>query len=67
MEVDTAIRLQPKHTAPYFYGGIVRFKLGDYRIAFSNFRRCLHQTDEEGEGEGEHQLDAELNIWRVQA
>jgi len=44
----------------------VRFKLGNYRIALSNFRRCLHQTNE-GEGEGKHRLDAELNIRRVQA
>lgn len=64
-QANTALRLQPQHTAPYFYGGIVRFKLGDYRIALYNFRRCLHEGD--GEGEGEHRLDAELNIRRVQA
>jgi tetratricopeptide (TPR) repeat protein len=58
-EVNAAIRLQPQHTAPYFYGGIVRFKLGDDRRALNNFRRCLNDD--------EHHLDAELNIRRVQA
>ena len=63
-EVNTAIWLQPQHAAPYFYGGIVRFKLAHYRAALNNFRRCLREGKE---GEGEHALDAELNIRRVQA
>jgi tetratricopeptide (TPR) repeat protein len=58
-EVNTAIRLRPQHTAAYFYGGIVRFKLGHYRTALSNFRRCLKDDL--------HRLDAQLNIRRVQA
>jgi tetratricopeptide (TPR) repeat protein len=70
-EVKTAIRLQPRHAAPYFYGGIVRFKLADYRAALGNFRRCLQQGEDGERGErgeeGEHRLDAELNIRRVQA
>jgi tetratricopeptide (TPR) repeat protein len=65
-EVKLAIRLQPQSTAPYFYAGIVRFKLGDYRTALSNFRRCLQEEGADGE-EGEHHLDATLNIRRVQA
>lgn len=58
-EARLAIRLQPQSAAPYFYAGIVRFKLGDYRKALANFRRCL---DDE-----EHCDDAQLNIRRVQA
>ncbi len=67
-EVKLAIRLQPQSTAPYFYAGIVRFKLGDYRTALANFRRCLQEGRREGDGEeDEHHLDATLNIRRVQA
>jgi tetratricopeptide (TPR) repeat protein len=58
-EARLAMRLQPQSAAPHFYAGIVRFKLGDYRKALANFRRCL---DDE-----EHRGDAQLNIRRVQA
>jgi len=58
-EVSTAIRLKPQHPAPYFHGGIVRFKLEDYRNALNNFRRCLR--------EDEHHLEAELNARRVRS
>ena len=58
-EVSTAIRLKPQHPTPYFYGGIVRFKLEDYRNALNNFRRCLR--------EDEHHLEAELNARRVRS
>jgi tetratricopeptide (TPR) repeat protein len=58
-EVGTAIRLNPQHPAPYFHGGIVRFKLEDYRNALNNFRRCLR--------EDEHHLEAELNARRVRS
>lgn len=58
-EVSTAIRLKPLHPAPYFHGGIVRFKLEDYRNALNNFRRCLR--------EDEHHLEAELNARRVRS
>ena len=58
-EVSTAIHLKPRHPAPYFHGGIVRFKLEDYRNARNNFRRSLR--------EDEHYLEAELNLRRVQS
>lgn len=58
-EVSTAIHLKPQHPAPYFHGGIVRFKLEDYRNALSNFRRCLRKD--------EHHLEAELNARRVRS
>jgi tetratricopeptide (TPR) repeat protein len=58
-EVSTAIHLKPRHPAPYFHGGIVRFKLEDYRNALNNFRRCLR--------EDEHYLEAELNLRRVRS
>lgn len=58
-EVSAAIRLKPEHPAPYFHGGIVRFKLEDYRKALQNFRRSLK--------EDEHYLEAELNARRVKS
>ena len=58
-EVSTAIRLQPQRPAPYFHGGIVRFKLEDYRSALNNFRRCLKKD--------KHYLEAELNARRVRS
>jgi tetratricopeptide (TPR) repeat protein len=58
-EVNSAICLKPKHAAPYFHSGIVRFKLEDYKSSLSSFRRCLKEEA--------HYLEAELNIRRVQS
>jgi tetratricopeptide (TPR) repeat protein len=58
-EVSTAIRLKPQHPAPYFHGGIVRFKLEDYKNALHNFRRSLKE-------DGDY-LEAELNARRVRS
>jgi tetratricopeptide (TPR) repeat protein len=56
-EVSTAIRLKPEHSAPYFHGGIVLFKLEDYRGALRHFRRC--------KPEDEYCREAKLNEKRV--
>ena len=58
-EVSKAIRLKPKHPDPYFHGGVVRFKLEDYRGALTNFRRSTKAD--------EHYLEAELNARRVRS
>lgn len=58
-EASTAIRLKPQHPAPYFHGGIVRFKLEDYRNALNSFRHCLRKD--------KHHLEAELNARRVRS
>jgi tetratricopeptide (TPR) repeat protein len=58
-EANTATRLQPQHPAPYFHGGIVRFKLEDYRSALNSFRQCLRKD--------QHYLEAELNARRVRS
>jgi tetratricopeptide (TPR) repeat protein len=58
-EVNTAIRLRPDHPSPYFYSGIVRFKLEDYRNSLNSFKNCLK--------EDEFHYEAQLNERRVRA
>jgi len=58
-EVKVAIHLKPQHPASYFHGGVVRFKLEDYRNAIKNFLRCRDKD--------EYQFEAELNIRRIKS
>lgn len=58
-EANTAIRLRPDHPSPYFYSGIVRFKLEDYRNSLNSFNHCLKKD--------EFHYEAQLNKRRVRA
>jgi tetratricopeptide (TPR) repeat protein len=58
-EVGKARLIKPRDSAPYFYSGVVRFRLGDSRGALKDFGRC-------GDG-AEYSLRAELNAKRVRA
>ncbi len=57
-EVNRAKHLKPGHHDPYFYGGIVRFKLEDYKGALKDFKYCLEKD--------KHHFEAERNANRVQ-
>ncbi len=58
-EVTSAIQVHPNSPAPYFHGGIVRYKLEDYRGALKYFRRCRKEDD--------LYLEAELNAKRIRS
>jgi Flp pilus assembly protein TadD len=57
-EATAALRIAGNHSDPYFFCGIVRFKLEDYRGALNSFRRC-QKLDQA-------RVDAEINARRVQ-
>lgn len=57
--VRMAIALQPEESAPYFYSGIVHYKLEDYGCALADFRRCLEKDP--------NHFEAEQNARRVQS
>ena len=42
-QINKAIKLNPLHPQPYFYGGIVRTKLGLYDASIRNFQTCLEK------------------------
>lgn len=58
-EASTAILLKPDHASPYFYAGLVRYKLEDYHRALKHFRECLKRDPDH--------FDAEQNARRVRA
>jgi len=58
-EASTAILLKPEHASPYFYAGLVRYKLEDYGRALKHFRECLKRDPDH--------FDAEQNARRVRA
>lgn len=58
-EANEAIRMKDTEAEPYFYTGIVRYKLGDYAGALKDFRRCTSKN--------ERHLEADLNARRIEA
>jgi tetratricopeptide (TPR) repeat protein len=56
-EAKRAMRVRSDQSAPYFYSGIVRYKLDDYRGALKDFQQCKKYKS--------HGLEAELNIKRI--
>lgn len=58
-EASTAILLRPDQASPYFYAGLVRYKLEDYGRALKHFRECLKRDPDH--------FDAEQNARRVRA
>jgi tetratricopeptide (TPR) repeat protein len=58
-EANEAIRMRDTEAEPYFYTGIVRYKLGDYGGALKDFRRCTSRN--------ERHLEADLNARRIEA
>ena len=58
-EVGKAHRIKPRHSAPYFHSGVVRFKIEDLRGALKDFGRC--GVDDE------YHLEAELNAKRIRS
>lgn len=58
-EANEAIRMKDTEAEPYFYTGIVRYKLGDYAGALKDFRRCTSRN--------ERHLEADLNARRIEA
>jgi tetratricopeptide (TPR) repeat protein len=58
-EINTAVRLKDTRVEPYFYAGIVRYKLGDHAGALKHFQKCTSL-------DGRH-LEADLNARRLRA
>ena len=56
-EVQNAIRIKPDDASCYFYSGIIRFKLEDYKNSLNFFSKCLKQDAK--------YLEAELNSKRI--
>ncbi|MEO6328905.1 MAG: hypothetical protein ABIO55_08235, partial [Ginsengibacter sp.] len=56
-EVQNAISIKPDNASCYFYNGIIRFKLEDYKNSLINFNQCLKQDKKF--------LEAELNAKRI--
>jgi tetratricopeptide (TPR) repeat protein len=58
-EAATAITLRPDDPMPYFYAGIVRYKLENYHGALTAFRMCLDRDPDH--------LEAEQNARRMKS
>ncbi|HEV7389298.1 MAG TPA: tetratricopeptide repeat protein [Gemmatimonadaceae bacterium] len=58
-EANEAIRMKDTEAEPYFFTGIVRYKLGDYSGSLKDFRRCTSKN--------ERHLEADLNARRIEA
>jgi tetratricopeptide (TPR) repeat protein len=58
-EASAAIRSNDTRAEPYFYTGVVRYKLGDYAGALRDFLRCTKRD--------ERHLEADMNARRIQA
>jgi tetratricopeptide (TPR) repeat protein len=58
-EATAALRIAADRSEPYFFSGIVRFKLDDYYGALDCFRHC-QELDK-------NRIDAEINARRVKA
>lgn len=61
-EVNKAISLEPEEADPYFYKGVVRFKLEDYYRAWKNFHDCLDKNEDHYEAERNARLVRSLIV-----